>query len=39
MQVISEERGFSLDKVQIDMLGTAKKVCATVFVCLCAILK
>ncbi|KAM7471827.1 hypothetical protein LguiA_010010 [Lonicera macranthoides] len=25
-EVISEERGFSLDKVQIDMLGTAKKV-------------
>lgn len=26
MQVISEERGSSLDKVNVDVLGTAKKV-------------
>ena len=29
LQVITEERGLSLDKVQPEMLGTAKKVCAS----------
>lgn len=28
MQVISEERGLTLNDVQLDKLGTAKKVCS-----------
>lgn len=31
-QVISEERGLDLNKVQFDMLGTAKKVCLFSFI-------
>lgn len=34
MQVISEDRGLTLDKVQLEMLGTAKKVCISVNVLL-----
>lgn len=30
MQVITEDRGLNLNKVKVEMLGTAKKVCAHV---------
>lgn len=30
MQIVSEDRGLTLDKAQPEMLGTAKKVCILV---------
>lgn len=31
MQVITEELGLNLDKVELDMLGSCKKVCINFF--------